>query len=112
MKIILKTLNKKFSLDYEDTFNTKKNLEIRSRLIPELQKSMAPNYHPSVTQLTKWLKSLHKSRRVQKKMPNKIWRLETNSNDHMILLWNRANIPLLKNRKLKLKMNKNLNLLI
>ena len=68
MKSILKTLGKKGGLDYKDTFNSSRNLEIRGQLIPELQESMAPNYRPLVGQLTKWLNSLHKLRRTQSKL--------------------------------------------
>ena len=45
MKTILKTISKQEDLDYNSTFASEKNLEIRHRLIPELQKSMASNYH-------------------------------------------------------------------
>jgi hypothetical protein len=62
MKTILKTITKEKDLDYESSFASNRNLNIRHRLIPELQKSMAPNYHPSANQLTNWLKSIHKSR--------------------------------------------------
>jgi hypothetical protein len=62
MKLILKTSKPEFDLDYEETFNSQKNLNIRRKLIPELKKSLAPNFHPTVNQLTAWLASLYKSR--------------------------------------------------
>ena len=65
MKTILKTIDPKLTLDYEKTFNDNYNIRIRCKLIPELRKSLAPNYRPSVKQITKWLSSLHKSRRSQ-----------------------------------------------
>jgi hypothetical protein len=68
MKAILKGVRKNYNLDYEDTFNSSKNIEIRGRLIEELRKAMAPKFRPSVSQLTKWLSSIHKSRRSQKKL--------------------------------------------
>jgi hypothetical protein len=68
MKSILKTLGEQNGLNYEDTFNSRKNLKIRHKLIPELQKSMPSDLRPSVGQLTKWLYSLHKSRRSQLKL--------------------------------------------
>lgn len=68
MKTILKNVSEEDNLDYEDTFNSKKNVEIRGRLINKLRKSMAPKYHPSVAQLTKWMNSLHKSRRSQARL--------------------------------------------
>ncbi|CAB4434988.1 unnamed protein product [Rhizophagus irregularis] len=63
MKSILKTLNDKYSLNYNETFNSAKNIKIRRKLIPEIRKSLAPNYRPSFNQVTRWLSSLHKSRR-------------------------------------------------
>jgi hypothetical protein len=68
MKAILKGVRQDCNLDYEDTFNSSKNLEIRGQLIEELRKAMAPKFRPSVNQLTKWLSSIHKSRRSQKKL--------------------------------------------
>lgn len=63
MKSILKTLDARFNLDYNETFNSAKNLKIRRQLIPEIRNSLAPNYQPSFNQVTRWLSSLHKSRR-------------------------------------------------
>ena len=68
MKAILKGVRQDCNLDYENTFNSSKNLEIRGQLIEELRKAMAPKFRPSVNQLTKWLSSIHKSRRSQKKL--------------------------------------------
>jgi hypothetical protein len=65
MKTILKTIDPKLKLDYDETFNSTKNIKIRRSLIPELRKSLAPNYRPSINQITTWLSSLHKSRRSQ-----------------------------------------------
>ena len=62
MKTILKTISKEENLNYDSTFASEKNLEIKHRLIPELQKLMISNYCPSANQLTSWLKSIHKSR--------------------------------------------------
>ncbi|RHZ90228.1 hypothetical protein Glove_2g22 [Diversispora epigaea] len=70
MKTIIKTINFEFSLNYDQTFTSANNCEIRRKLIPELQKSLAPKFRPSVTQLTKWLNSIHKSRRVTAQMRN------------------------------------------
>ncbi|CAB5389105.1 unnamed protein product [Rhizophagus irregularis] len=52
MKMILKTIKPNDNLDDNETFNSPKNIEIRSRLIPELRRAMFPNYKPSVAQLT------------------------------------------------------------
>ncbi|CAB5372139.1 unnamed protein product [Rhizophagus irregularis] len=65
MKIILKTIKPNDNLDDNEMFNSPKNVEIRSRLIPKLRRAMFPNYKPSVAQLTNWLSALHKSRRSQ-----------------------------------------------
>jgi hypothetical protein len=65
MKLILKTIEKKHDLDYEETFNSARNIRIRRKLVPELRKSLEPNFRPSVRQITRWLGSLHKSRRSQ-----------------------------------------------
>ena len=54
-------IDSKWDLDYGETFNNKKNIKTRHNLIPELRKVMAPNFCPSVNQLSNWLKSLHKS---------------------------------------------------
>ena len=70
MKAIIKTIDSEFNLDYTETFTSANNLEIRRKLIPELQKSLALKFRPSVTQLTKWLNSLHKSRRATARMRN------------------------------------------
>ncbi|RHZ75490.1 hypothetical protein Glove_213g163 [Diversispora epigaea] len=70
MKTIIKTINSEFSLNYDQTFTSANNCEIRRKLIPELQKSLALKFRPSVTQLTKWLNSIHKSRRATARMRN------------------------------------------
>ncbi|RHZ90064.1 hypothetical protein Glove_8g104 [Diversispora epigaea] len=70
MKTIIKTIDSEFSLNYDQTFTSANNCEIRHKLIPELQKSLAPKFRPSVTQLTKWLNSIHKSRRATARMCN------------------------------------------
>ncbi len=70
MKTIIKTIDSEFSLNYNETFTSANNCEIRRKLIPELQKSLAPKFRPSVTQLTKWLNSIHKSRRATARMRN------------------------------------------
>ncbi|RHZ77982.1 hypothetical protein Glove_168g150 [Diversispora epigaea] len=70
MKTIIKTINSEFSLNYDQTFTSANNCEICRKLIPELQKSLAPKFRPSVTQLTKWLNSIHKSRRATARMRN------------------------------------------
>ena len=68
MKAVLKTLDTKRDLDYDETFTSMKNIKIRRSLVPELRKALAPNYHPSTDQITKWLSCLHKSRRSRRKL--------------------------------------------
>ena len=70
MKAILKTVKPELDLNYEATFNSLANVNIRRKLIPELQKSLKLNYRPSVTQLNRWLSSIHKSRRSRMKLKN------------------------------------------
>ena len=70
MKTIMKTIGRGSNLDYDKTFASPENLEIRRKLIPELQASLAPKFQPSVSQLTTWLNSLHKSRRSSARMRN------------------------------------------
>ena len=67
MKAILKIIDPKKNLDYEQPFNSAQNITIRQELVPELCKSLK-KFHPSVNQVTKWLNCLHKSRRSQLKL--------------------------------------------
>jgi len=71
MKAILKTIPSDFNLEYDEMFTSKANVEVRRKLIPELIKSLKPNFHPSHEQLTKWLMSLHKSRRSRRNYKKK-----------------------------------------
>ncbi|RHZ76725.1 hypothetical protein Glove_194g51 [Diversispora epigaea] len=66
MKTIIKTINSEFSFNYDQTFTSANNCEIRRKLI----QSLVPKFRPSVTQLTKWLNSIHKSRRATARMCN------------------------------------------
>ena len=68
MKSILKNINPKLDLDYDQTFTSEKNTKIRRSLVKELRKDLAPRFRPSVGQLTSWLSCLHKSRRTQRKI--------------------------------------------
>lgn len=68
MKAVLKTIKPIYHLNYEETFNGPENIKIRRELVPELIKSLRPTYKPSVQQITRWLSSLHKSRRSQAKL--------------------------------------------
>jgi hypothetical protein len=63
MKAVLRTVPPELDLDYNQTFMSKKNVEIRRKLVPELIKSLGSNFHSTHDQITKWLMSLHKSRR-------------------------------------------------
>jgi hypothetical protein len=68
MRTVLKTIDSKRDLDYDDTFTSERNIAVRRSLISELKKALAPNYRPSASQLTKWLQCLHKSRRSKNKI--------------------------------------------
>jgi hypothetical protein len=71
MKTILKTVPKTLDMNYDETFTSIANVEIRRKLVPELLSSLKPNYRPSHEQLTQWLRSLHKSRRSRNIYKNK-----------------------------------------
>jgi hypothetical protein len=71
MKSILKTLPDTLNLDYEETFMSPSNVNTRKQLIPELIKALKPNFQPTYDQITKWLKSIHKSRRSRNSYKNK-----------------------------------------
>jgi hypothetical protein len=51
-----------YRLDYNKTFSEQNNT-VYEKLIPELKRLMAGNYTPSVTQLSNWLRAIHKHRR-------------------------------------------------
>ena len=63
MKSILKTIPRESDLNYDETFASLINVEIRRKLVPELRKSLKLKFNPTHDQVTKWLMSLHKSRR-------------------------------------------------
>src|SRR6185437_6654411 len=65
MKSILKDINPKLDLDYDETFTSEKNAKICCSLVKELRKDLAPRFHPSVSS---WLSCLHKSHRTQRKI--------------------------------------------
>ncbi|CAB5370672.1 unnamed protein product [Rhizophagus irregularis] len=68
MKSILKTIDETRGLDYNETFNSVKNLKICRKLVPELRSALAPCFPASNKQLTKWLGCLHKSRRSHQRL--------------------------------------------
>ncbi|PKY19085.1 hypothetical protein RhiirB3_468959 [Rhizophagus irregularis] len=68
MKSILKTIDETRGLDYNETFNSVKNLKIRHKLVPELRSALALYFSASNKQLTKWLGCLHKSRRSHQRL--------------------------------------------
>jgi len=61
MKAILKMIDTKKDLNYEQPFNSSQNIKIHHKLILVLKASLIPDFYPIATQLTKWLNSLHKS---------------------------------------------------
>ncbi|UZO27384.1 uncharacterized protein OCT59_019582 [Rhizophagus irregularis] len=79
MKSILKTIDETQGLDYNETFNSAKNLKIRRKLVPELRSALALCFPASNKQLTKWLGCLHKSRRSHQRL---IDRGKGNENKH------------------------------
>jgi len=63
MKYLLKgQIPEEFQLDYDQTFSEQSD-KIYKKLIPELKRLMSGHYNPSVTQLSNWLRSIHKHKR-------------------------------------------------
>lgn len=71
MKTILKTIPRELDMNYEETFNSQSNIEIRRQLIPELVKALKPKHRASSDQISNWLQSLHRSRRSRNNYRNK-----------------------------------------
>ncbi|CAB5364137.1 unnamed protein product [Rhizophagus irregularis] len=71
MKSILKTIDETRGLDYNEMFNSAKNLKIHRKLVPELRSALAPCFPALNKQLTKWLGCLHKSRRSHQRLMDK-----------------------------------------
>ena len=53
MRTVLKTIDSKRDLDYDDTFTSERNITICRSLILELKKVLTSNYHLSASQLMK-----------------------------------------------------------
>ncbi|CAB4430273.1 unnamed protein product [Rhizophagus irregularis] len=87
MKSILKTIDETRGLDYNETFNSAKNLKIRRKLVPELRSALAPYFPASNKQLTKWLGCFHKSRRSHQRLMD---RGKADENKHRVHLNNRV----------------------
>ncbi|CAB5363713.1 unnamed protein product [Rhizophagus irregularis] len=87
MKSILKTIDETRGLDYNETFNSVKNLKIRRKLVPELRSALAPCFLASNKQLTKWLGCLHKSRRSHQRLMD---RGKADENKHRVHSNNRV----------------------
>jgi len=51
-----------YAIDYDKTFSEQSE-KIYKKLIPELKKLMSGHFNPSVTQLSDWLRSMHKHKR-------------------------------------------------
>lgn len=63
MKNLLKgQIPDEFQLKYDLTF-TEQSKTVYEKLIPELKRLMQGNFNPSVTQLSNWLRAIHKHRR-------------------------------------------------
>ncbi|CAB5359278.1 unnamed protein product [Rhizophagus irregularis] len=87
MKSILKTIDETRGLDYNETFNSAKNLKIHRKLVPELRSALAPCFPASNKQLTKWLGCLHKSRRSHQRLMD---RGKADENKHRVHSNNRV----------------------
>lgn len=63
MKNLLKgQIPEEFQLNYDLTF-TEQSKTVYEKLIPKLKRLMQGHFDPSVTQLSNWLRSIHKHRR-------------------------------------------------
>ena len=63
MKYLLKgQIPEEFRLDCDRTFSEQSD-KIYKKLIPELKRLMNGHFNPSVTQLSNWLRSMHKHKR-------------------------------------------------
>ena len=63
MKYLLKgQIPAEYQLDYNTTFS-EQSTTVYEKLIPELKRLMEGNFNPSVTQLSHWLRAIHKHRR-------------------------------------------------
>ena len=60
-----------FDMNYNETFNSQVNTEIRRRLVLEPIKALKPNYRASFNQINNCLKSLHRSRQSRNNYENK-----------------------------------------
>ncbi|CAB5376248.1 unnamed protein product [Rhizophagus irregularis] len=87
MKSILKTIDETRGLDYNETFNSAKNLKIRRKLVPELRSALAPCFPTSNKQLTKWFGCFHKSHRFHQRLMD---RGKANENKHQVHSNNRV----------------------
>ena len=74
MKHLLKgQISSEYQLDYDITFSEQSGT-IYEKLIPELRWLMAGHFNPSVTQLSNWLRSIHKHKkdRLRKRNSEKL----------------------------------------
>jgi hypothetical protein len=63
MKHIMKgQIPDEYAIDYGKTFSEQSE-KIYKKLIPELKKLMSGHFNPSVTQMSNWLRSMHKHKR-------------------------------------------------
>src|SRR3954451_5798713 len=63
MKNLMKSqIPQEYALDYDKTFSEQSE-KIYEKLISELKKLMNGHFNPSVTQMSNWLRSIHKHKR-------------------------------------------------
>ncbi|CAB5394563.1 unnamed protein product [Rhizophagus irregularis] len=68
MKSILKIINETQGLDYNEMFNSVKNLKIHRKLVPKLHSAFASCFPALNKTFTKWLGCLHKSHHSHKRL--------------------------------------------
>jgi len=67
MKVLLKTIPKKYALKVDEVFMSKNNQAILRKLVPELLRLLAPVYTPTRKEVWDWLGALHRHQRGQYK---------------------------------------------
>ena len=63
MKVLLKTIPKKYELKVDEVFLSKNNQDILKKLVPELLRLLVPTYTPTRKEVWDWLGALHQHQR-------------------------------------------------
>ena len=63
MKILLKTIPRKYQLNIDEVFLSPNNKQILNKLILELERLLAPAFTPTRKEIWDWLGALHRHQR-------------------------------------------------